>query len=130
MTRCAPTGSEPHGDWVGRAVASLPAAPADPDRSATLANDEAWDDVDLAGGPAAVLRDRLAGRPGRHGRAESSSRSTASSPASARCRPATHPGQYAALLPPSLLRTGRNTVELYGVGADGRLSPIRVAGRS
>ena len=40
------------------------------------------------------------------------------------------PGQYAALLPPALLRTGRNTVDLYGVGADGRLSPIRVAGRS
>ena len=41
-----------------------------------------------------------------------------------------HPGQYAALLPPALLRTGRNTVDLYGIGSDGRLSPIGLAGRS
>ena len=119
----------PHADWVGSAIASLPTAPADPDRSATLENEEAWDDVDLAADPLPSYATGWLDDPsGTTEKVVVSLNGVVAgvSPLSAGERP----GQYSALLPPALLRTGRNTVELYGVGADGRLSPIPVAGRS
>ncbi len=117
----------PHADWVGRAIASLPTAPADPDRSATLENEEAWDDVDLAADPLPSYATGWLDDPsGTTEKVVVSLNGVVAgvSPLSAGERP----GQYAALLPPALLRTGRNTVELYGVGADGRLSPIPSGG--
>ena len=119
----------PDSGWVGRSVSSLPTAPADPERSATLEDSDAWEDVD----PAADQLPAYA-----TGRLDDPSGTTtgvvialngvvaAVSPVSA----GSAPGQYAALLPPSLLRAGRNDIVLYGVGPDRRLSPIAVKGDS
>ena len=115
----------PDSGWVGRPVTSLPSAPADPDRSATLENRDAWDDVDPAADQLpSYATGRLDGPAGTTTRVVIALNGVvaAVSPLS--------DGQYAALLPPSMLRAGTNDIELFGVGPDQRLSPIDLAGDS
>ena len=122
-SRCAPTGSDPTADWVGRSV-SFACRPHRPTRtgrrpSRTARPGTTWtspadplpayatgwldDPSGTATGVVIALNGVVA----------------AVSPLSA----GSAPGQYAALLPPSLLRAGRNDIVLYGVEPDRRLSP-------
>jgi hypothetical protein len=115
----------PDSGWVGRSVTSLPTAPADPDRSATLENSDAWDDVDPAADQLpSYATGRLDDPNGTATRVAIALNGVvaAVSPVS--------DGQYAALLPPSLLRAGANDIVLYAVGPDQRLSPVDGAGPS
>ncbi len=119
----------PDSGWVGRPVSSLTTEPADPERSATLEDADAWEDVDPAADQLpAYATGRLDDPDGTAMRVAIALNGVvaAVSPVSA----GSAPGQYAALLPPSLLRAGRNDITLYGVGPDRRLSPIDVTGDS
>ncbi len=119
----------PDSRWLGRSVTSLPRAPADPARSATLANSDAWDEVDPVADPLpSYATGRVDDPDGTATRVVIALNGVVAgvSPVST----ASTPGQYATLLPPSLLRAGRNDITLYAVGPDRRLSPIDLEGDS